>query len=355
MKPAHRTFEVFMDLERVLGRSLTFVSEDTPFRYHYYRWFPSRWLRQVAYQLFKACDMAMAVLRAPRTVAIFIFEHKPQYSLPLYAACLLRNQPVFFFVHGIQQIGYRSPVHLAGLRLIQWIVRHFRFWPLHLELDDRVLPPRDRFARSIQLAHPLPRQSFAERAPLGGRKVRIGVVGMLRPDKPILPLIEQLSEFIQVQTDLELVVGTPFWQRSPDLVERSFTLVDTTTPEQYAALLDSLDIVVTAFDRDSFYFRPSGVINDAVAAGCYVLAPHFPVFMSQLSTPCRVGRTYTDDTDLVAVLTEAVADLHEGAVDFNAWRKHRTSEKLLNELGSRISEVLMEGENMPDSKKSLKV
>lgn len=347
MKPAHRTFEVFINLEKVMGRSLTFISEKTPFRYRYYCWLPSRGLRQVAYQLFKACDMAGAVFRAPRSAAILIFEHKPQYSLPLYVACLLRNQPVFFFVHGIQQLGHRSPAHLAGLRLLQWFVQHFRFWPLHLELGDCVLPPRDRFARSIQVAHPLPRQSFVIRTPFAGRKFRIGVVGMLRSDKPTLPLIGRLEALLQGREDLELVVGTPFWQRSSDLVERNFTLVDTTTPEQYNALLDSLDIVVTSFDRASFYFRPSGVINDAAAAGCYVLAPDFPVFRAQLSIPCRVGRTYADDTRLGDALAGALTELREGSMDFDMWRKHRSSEKLLDELASKIAALLPKKEGLP--------
>ena len=119
------------------------------------------------------------------------------------------------------------------------------------------------------------------------------------------------------------------------LEEGGIEVVDTSTPEQYRRFLLGTDIVVTSFERSSFYFRPSGIIHDALAAGCFVVAPTFPVFAAQVSAPARVGVTYETLDELHAAVGRAAAALEQGT-DHARWRAGRNDAELLARLGEAI-------------------
>ena len=340
MKSAHPTFDLFLRLDRPPHRAIAFISEMTPSRQRWYEWLPHRFARQAAYQLIKSVDMAREVLRSRNQSAILIFEHKPQYALALYAACLSRRVPVFFFCHGLQQLQGRSVAHRWGFRLLRWLVSRFDVWPIHLELADDALPERLRYRRSIVMPLPLAPDSGGPRSDFDVKRVRLGVVGMLRPDKPVVPLIEALKKAFAGNPRYELRIATPFWLVTEELRQAGLELVDTTSPEQYDQFLRSTDIVLADFERSSFFFRPSAIVNDALAAGCYVIAPDYPVFKAQLSTPCRVGSVFGELAEIEELVGAAVIELKEGKVDFEQWRAHRRDEKLLNMLGDRMDEII---------------
>lgn len=343
MKSAHPTFDLFLQLDCPPNRSIAFISEVTPSRKRWYEWVPNRFARQAAYQLIKSVDMAREVLRSSNQSAILIFEHKPQYALVLYAACLSRRVPVFFFSHGLQQLQGRSIAHRWGFTLLRWLVSRFNVWPIHLELGDEVLPGRLRYRQSIVVPHPVPSASCTPRSDFNVKRIRLGVVGVLRPDKPVVPLIDALKKAFADNPLYELRVATPFWQVTEELRGVGVELVDTTSPEQYDQFLRSTDIVLADFERSSFFFRPSGIVNDALAAGCYVIAPNYPVFQAQLSTPCRVGSGFGELAEIEELVNAAVIELKEGRVDFEQWRAHRGDDKLLKLLGHRMDEVIRQG------------
>lgn len=284
--------------------------------------------------------MAWAVIRFPRPDLILIYEHKPQYAAVLYLACLVKKVPVFFFVQGVQQTSNRSIFHRLGFRLLQLLVNRAQFWALFMERSDEGLPPADRLGKSILIPIPIPKRSGLVRPPVTGRKIRIGIMGMLRKEKPISRLLELVQNFVSANDGFELVVGTPAWQDGLDSVKGVGQILDTSTAEQYMQALESVDIVAMAFDRDSYYMRSSGLINDAVAAGCLVVVPDYPVFVTQLTVPCRVGRTYSDISQIGAAILLAAGDVREGRTDFECWRHYRDDEKLITELGAKILGVM---------------
>jgi hypothetical protein len=340
MLPLHSSLIAFNALEDFLQLPVAFLSELTPDRRKFYEWVPWPGIRQVLYQSIKSCDMALELIRHPGPRLVFIHEHKSQYAIPLYVVCLLRGVPVFFLVHGLQQTSSRSFAHYAGLHILRGLVRSSFFWPLHLERGDETLPPGIRFSRSIRVPHPLSGFSGRVRRPREGRKLRVGVVGLLRGDKPVLPLVSVLKAFCDGRDDYELVLGTPFWQITEEVKALGVSIVDTSEDAQYQEVLESIDILAAIFDRESFYFRPSGVINDAVNAGCYVVAPDYLVFEAQLTVPCRVGRTFAELSGIGEALIHAAADLRSGAVDFDAWRKYRETGRIVADLGGKIRQAL---------------
>jgi hypothetical protein len=251
---------------------------------------------------------------------------------------LLKRAPVFFFVHDIQQTSSRSRAHRLGFKLLQRLVARAAFWPIHLELGDSVLPEPMRFRKSVVLPHPIPAFPLATRTPFDAGRVKLGIVGMLRPDKPIAGVVAALERLVRTDGRYELRIGTPFWQISKELADGAIDVVDTSTPEQYQRFLLGTDIIVTSFERSSFWFRPSGIINDALAAGCVVVAPNFPVFAAQVSAPARVGVTYETIDELHAAVARATAALARGT-DHETWRMSRSDAALLARLNEAIDRV----------------
>lgn len=283
MHPVHTTFSFLLNLEKLIGKKIIYVSELTPKRNKWYSWIPVKLLRQICYQSLTSLDMINTILKGKNAKAIFIFEHKPQYSLFLYLVCIIKNIPIFFIVHGIQQCQERTIFHYISFKFLRICVKNFKFWPIHLEVSDKNVPGLKKFYRSIVIPHPLSEVLFCPK--LNNDKnydIKIGIVGMLRNDKPILPLIRFMAEFIKLNNNVVFIMGTPLWQTFPKEIRNyNINIIDTTEREQYFNFLQSLDIVITDFDRESFYFRPSGIINDAVSAGCFVIAPDYYIFRTQ--------------------------------------------------------------------------
>jgi adenine deaminase len=67
------------------------------------------------------------------------------------------------------------------------------------------------------------------------------------------------------------------------------TLIYTQSFEDYNAAINSVDILVFNYSELDYKIRHSGVITDSICRGKIVIAPDFPIFKGQLSTPERVG------------------------------------------------------------------
>jgi hypothetical protein len=342
MNPVHSNFGILLDIEKVLNKNIVYISDLTPDRSKWFKWVPSRLFRLVCYQSCTSLDMTRVLLKSRRAEAIFIFEHKPQYSLLLYLTCIFKNVPVFFIVHGIQQAQKKSIFHCCGGELLRLLVHRFKFWPIHIELSDRGVPGIRQFSRSIVMPHPLARESVFTSEKKKKRVVTsIGIVGMLRSDKPVMPIIKIALEYVKRHENVTLYVGTPFWQELPEELKRKeINLVDTTSKEQYFSFLKSLDVVIADFEFDSFFFRPSGIINDAISCKCFVIAPAYPVFEAQLNNPTKVGVTFKTLECLEQSIDKALDYIRTHNIDYDAWIEARSCTRIIVELVQRMKEII---------------
>ena len=162
---------------------------------------------------------------------------------------------------------------------------------------------------------------------------------MLREGKKTKELIDYLAGFDNFGgRPVEILFGTPFWQKKEWVDTLDVDVRDTSTTEQYEALLQELDIFVCGFDKSDYYFRPSGVIGDALMNGCYVVCPDFPVFRAQIETPVRVGRAYACFEDLDDVIRLACDDIASGvATRFAQWREYRKVRNFADRFGRALA------------------
>jgi glycosyltransferase involved in cell wall biosynthesis len=326
---AHSALAPLLQLSERLGIKFAFITDPSPPNPKWYQWIPISPIRQFCYQQLLHLKLAFSILFHPKADVFLIFTNNPLYSLPIYVALFLRHRPAFFLVHGSQQLAHRSLFHRIAHGICAICVRYGELYPVHLELGDAVLPASRRFpeTKTLCIPHPHP---FAENAPAERKhtgRFKVGVVGMLRREKPIHQLVKILIE-AQEKMDFQVVLGTPFWQKEAWVDDLPVELVDTTTIEQYFECLSDLDVLVVDFARSEYYFRPSGVVVDAAMCGCFVLCPNYPVFQHEVTVPVTIGQTFSDLQEIPGLLQELIGTLRQRQVDFAAWRQHREMAKI---------------------------
>ena len=325
----HRTLSPLLGLTQLLGQRIAFVSTHARNRFG---WIPFRFPRQVISQQGKHFGMAINAWRDRKKDLYLLFEHKADYSWPLYFVLFLSRRPVFFFVHDMQQVATITVRCKLALNLCRWWVRTGEFYPLFISLSDLGLPDSYRFDpdKSLTIPHP---HHLAENPPAPrplrkpGQRFRVGIIGTARKEKPIQKLIEVLAR-ARTELDFDLVVGTPRALKPAWLDTIGVEVMDTTTEAQYSACLSSLDIFVVDFVQEEYYFRPSGAVMDAGMNGCFVLCPDFPVFREQIAQPVPIGTTFRSIDEIPAVLRRVMPQLEAAPIDSAAWRRHHRVENI---------------------------
>ncbi|AWK06810.1 hypothetical protein HYN56_22285 [Flavobacterium crocinum] len=342
MNSIHSNFNILLDLPAYLGKKILFISEITPDRSKFYNWIPIKGLKQLVYQGLKAVDMAWTIVKTKEPYdIIIIFEHKPWYSILLYLVCAIKRKPTFFIVHGFQQTYKLSTSRTLGFKLLLFFEKRFKFYPIHLEKTDHDYDDCLKFYKSgIYMLTPLPEDSNERLAKPADSVLKIGIVGMIRPDKPIMPIIKILENYSSNDAEVETHIGTPFWQLPDELKKMAINLTDTTSSEQYNSFIKSLDIVINYYEKEHFYHRSSGVLNDAVNGGCFVIVPNYPLFKEQISNPVKVGETYENIEDIKRAIDKAIEYLSNNVVEFEKWRQIRTKEIILKDLSRQMLDVL---------------
>lgn len=343
MNSVHTNFNILLELPSYVEKNILFISERTTNRSKIYSWIPSQAVRQLFYQGFTAIDMAMELVKTKKSFdLVIVFEHKPWYSILLYLVCAIKRKPTFFLVHGSQQTYRLSKLRTIGFKMFLFFEKKCNFFPIHLEKTDYDFENCLKFQKSgIFMLTPLP--DTCSNRPNKSCKpsvIKIGIVGIIRPDKPIMPIIKILENYTSDTLTIETYIGTPFWQVPASLKNISIQLIDTTSTEQYNSFLQSLDIVINYYDREHFYYRSSGVLNDAVSQGCFVIVPNYPLFKEQVSNPVKVGETYENIEDIKNAIDMSIEYLNNNVVDFEKWRQIRSKEKILKGLSKQILEVI---------------
>lgn len=284
--------------------------------------------------------MSLRAFQLQEVDTLFVFEIYSQHLLLTLPLLALTGKEVLLSLHGNQQFAMTSKVKYLGLLYLKLFLNLPKFKALTLEIDDDVLPEKYQLPDESKLVipHPIltdmqPNLKLGERWP-EERPIKVGVVGMIRPDKPIAKLIEELQQYLeQTSYNCELIIGTPFWQRPDYLDKFNCTLVDTAKEEDYLKVLQQIDILVIHYDQERYYYRTSGVISDAGSCGCYIIASDYPVIKHQVNWPAQIGSTFKEFAEIGALIDEAIPQIRSQGQDNHwLWREGRGAEAIANIL-----------------------
>ncbi|MGL5874085.1 MAG: glycosyltransferase family 1 protein [Xenococcaceae cyanobacterium] len=269
--------------------------------------------------------MGLRALKLKQCDVLFVFEAYNQHLFVLLLLLTITRKKVLIMMHGNQQLAMESKLKYLGLLYFKMYLKIFKnFKAILLEIDDDVLPSKFRLPSSstIIIPHPsiskvTPRLKPGERLS-ADRKIKIGVVGTIRQDKPIAKLITKLQEYVTSHSHCELIIGTPFSQKPNYLDKLGVKLYDTTREEDYFELLKKIDIIAIDYEKNRYYYRASGVAIDAACCGCYVIASDYPVIKHQVNSPIEVGNTFSNLDELESKLDRAIVHIKEKGQD-NHW------------------------------------
>ncbi|HAG84139.1 MAG TPA: hypothetical protein DCL61_24035 [Cyanobacteria bacterium UBA12227] len=286
---------------------------------------------------YRHISMGLRSLKFKDIDTLFIFEIYNQHLLFVLPLLASTGKDVFISLHGNQQFAINSRIKFLGLIYLKNYLQLFKNLKVVLfEIDDDVIPEKFRLpaASKVIIPHPIisdatPKLKPGERLP-ANTKIKIGVVGMIRQDKPIGTLIEKLQEYIaSSNSGCELIIGTPFGQKPDYLDKIEATLYDTTKENDYINVLKQIDILVIHYEKDRYYYRTSGVISDAGSCGCYIIASDYPVINHQVNWPLQIGSTFAHFNEIGSLIDQAINHIREKGQDNHwIWREQRSAEAI---------------------------
>ncbi|MTJ52794.1 glycosyltransferase family 1 protein [Anabaena sp. UHCC 0253] len=290
-------------------------------------------------------SMGLQALSLKDVDSIYVMEIYNQHLLALLPMLASTGKQVFLGIHGNQLFAQENKIKYWGFLYLQkFLEANPQFKVVLLELDDDYIRNDLKFspASKIVIPHPIisevtPKLQPKERLKEDD-KIKIGIIGIIRQDKPINKILEKIRAYVtQHPQQIELVIGTPIKQK-PEYLENcsDITFIDTTKDEDYLHALQQLDILVTDFDQERYYYRASGVISDAGSCGCYIIAPNYPVIQHQITWPIAIGSSYSNLDDLEQVIEAAIIHIREKGQDNHwIWREKRNAEYIAKLLFSQ--------------------
>lgn len=284
---------------------------------------------------YRHLSMGLQALRLLEVDSIFVMEAYNQHLLFLLPMLALTGKRIFIGIHGNQQFAQESLIKALGLGYLKFYLNLFdNFKVVLFEIDDHLVESRYQFPLRSKIVIPHPMISDVKPLLKPGErldphtKVKIGLVGIIRQDKPIGKILEKLQTYLgSHSTECELILGLPLAQKPSYLEQFDITIYDTTKDDDYLKVLQKIDILVTEYDSGRYYYRASGVISDAVSCGCYIIAPDYPVLRHQITWTEVVGSLFSSLDDLDELLNQAIIHVRNTGKDNQwKWREKRGAE-----------------------------
>jgi glycosyltransferase involved in cell wall biosynthesis len=166
-----------------------------------------------------------------------------------------------------------------------------------------------------------------------GSRPCIGVVGVPRPEKNTADVFTRLVLLRDSGAlDAELLLGCtdPLLLRL--WADRVDQVVDTRGRSDYEEALRRSDVLVFAYSEPRYWLRSSAVVTDAVAHGCAVVCPDFPVLRAQVTSPRCVGALFQSPEELAPAIERALAIRREDPEAFCAYRLARSPRAIAQQL-----------------------
>jgi glycosyltransferase involved in cell wall biosynthesis len=231
----------------------------------------------------------------------------------------LRRRVYFLINHNLQE-AHRQPLERTVIRGLFGAGARFACFETTAGFDElSITPTPDRF---LILPHPL-RAVVPPRRKSNAEQPVIGVIGVIREEKGVGDVVERLLTLReQGRVPSRFVFGSPA-ESVPSEWKGSVEFVNTVETEGYAAALDRCDVIVLNYQRDRYYYRPSGVAADAISRRVSVVCPDFPLMSSQVTLPTPVGVPFRDLNDLERAIREALR-LRFGS-ELDSWGVHESA------------------------------
>ena len=160
-------------------------------------------------------------------------------------------------------------------------------------------------------------------------KLRIGILGNLNNTYNLNNLNIFLSNYNKYNYSITIGVKDTNDYNLPDF-NYNFNFFNTKSEINYLFFLDNIDILIFLADYNSYLYRHSGTIMDALSRRIIVFAPNYLVFKSQLTKPIQVGHLYNSIKDINSILSNK-NNLFSFFNNFDNYLLERSSTQYINQ------------------------
>jgi hypothetical protein len=168
----------------------------------------------------------------------------------------------------------------------------FRFLLLDGSLAVSSFPKRMR-AQFLTPFFPLTRQINKSYKTFIKKKKRIlGIAGNARLKRINVDRFHKIIKNLAKVKNWEIRISNSF-NTNDDLKNiKHIKLFNTKSYQKYLKFLSSCDAILILANKNDYFYRNSGSIMDSISCGVVPIVNHFPVFISQISKPVKIGLEY---------------------------------------------------------------
>jgi glycosyltransferase involved in cell wall biosynthesis len=141
----------------------------------------------------------------------------------------------------------------------------------------------------------------------GKKRFRVGVLTSFRREQRAEELITCLAQAVAARADWEIVVASHYHGPLRAVEAQVAAVHALTNDEDYWSTLAGFDVAVFYYERESYEYRTSGIVADAIACGTPVICPNYPVMARQVNWPEPMGKVYETLAELPALIAEISA------------------------------------------------
>lgn len=245
----------------------------------------------------------------------------------------LRKKTLFVVNHNLQKAHANK---LEGLVFKTLLKSGMRL--LFLDTETGLKDLGIELPNNHYLALPLPIKKTHQKSTLDDI-FTVGIIGDNREEKKFGEIADILHKACNAH-GMRLLIGSTdnslldVWQC------RGIKTINTTDAEDYMRAFCLSDVVVLNYDRAAYYYRSSGVICDAIAANTVIVCPEFPVLKDQVSRFGLVGMTFTDTSDIAAILLSIKENYDDFKTGFLSQQKNREIQNITTLIDDYISNTL---------------
>jgi hypothetical protein len=194
----------------------------------------------------------------------------------------------------------KNNIHLVPRPILFLCFLGFNFIFFDGASSKKLLPYKYRKCFS----YPLFPQEKSNKIPNKKGKFVVGIVGNFRKEKVDKDFLFDLILKARVNNKIKFLIGSRSDSLDFNNILNPEDILSTKTQAQYSEFLCKINYLLIFAKKETYMFRHSGTISDAIEHGVIPIVPAFPVFISQVSVPCRVGFVYNDIDELESFLLD---------------------------------------------------
>ena len=247
--------------------------------------------------VFQVYDIFLLIIKFKKTIIVREFSN---YAMLLFSPVLFlfRKHILFNINHNLIGTNFNNFLPIKIMCSMG-----FRFLLLDGSIAVSRLPKVMR-TKLLTPYFPLTCQVYKSRKILIKKKNRVlGIAGNARLKGTDMAQIQKVIRNLAKIKNWNIQVSNFFKNKNYFTNYKNIKFFDTRSRKKYLKFLSSSDAILIIANKKDYFYRNSGSIMDSISCGAVPIVPRFPVFISQVNKPKKIGLVYESLENINEVLS----------------------------------------------------